>query len=170
MRITITNIDGNIDGANVMLNTILKETIGGLEESGTDVRGIKLEEISATYSVLPEGQDEYYVVSVDHDDVTEMLEVNYSLRNGVREDNEQLSLFSEGDREFVAESASRRFETVEPVFDVEELEFKEEKVFDDLTVRNYKHLDGRTVVRVFQKDSKNTPDRLIQEYSFELNE
>lgn len=169
MRITITNVNGNVDGANVMLSTIAKDTINSLEEDGSKIQGVKLEEVSATYSVLPEGQDDYYVVSVDHGDLTEMLEVNYDLEDGVREDNEQLSLFSDGDREVLSGGISQRFETVDPVFDVEELEFLEEKVVDDLIVRNYQHPDGRIVVRVFQKDNKSTPERLIQEYSFEMN-
>lgn len=162
MKITLTNIDNNYDGANIMIKQIISEVLEELKEPATE---IKLEEMSVVYSIKPEGQEDYHIVSVEHDGLEEMLEVDYNLKAGVKEDNTKLSLFTDTDRQLISDNLHKVFETVEPVIPDELLTFKDQRIVGDLVVRNFNHEDGRTVTRVFQMDSSEE-HRLIQEFSF----
>lgn len=77
------------------MEVILKETIAKLEtENDIIVEDIRIEELNATYKFKHARSDEYMIMSVEHYDLTEMFEVDFDLQVKVREDNEEVSLFT----------------------------------------------------------------------------
>lgn len=167
MKINLFNIQGDSAKVNNALSVILAEAINDLEvKDGIEIEDIKLEELNATFTFKPAGQDEYMVLSVEHDGATELMEVDYDLKNGELEDNLELSVFSGMDREIIRDASERVFETVEPVLLNSILEYQSEEIIGDMRVVRFKRLDtGQEAVRVFQRDKKSTQERLIQEYS-----
>ena len=167
MKINLFNVHGETNKANNALGVILAEAINDLEvKEGTVIEDVKLEELNATFTFKPAGQDDYMVLSVEHDGATELMEIDYDLKNSELDDNLQLSVFSGMDREIIRDASERVFETVEPVLDDSNLEYQSEEIIGDMRVVRFKRLDtGQEAVRVFQKDKKSTQERLIQEYS-----
>lgn len=167
MKINLFNIHGETNKANNALGVILAEAINDLEvKEGIVIEDIKLEELNATFTFKPAGQEDYLVLSVDHDGASELMEVDYDLKNNELDDNLQLSVFSGMDREIIRDASERVFETVEPVLLNSILEYQSEETIGDMRVVRFKRLDtGQEAVRVFQRDKKSTQDRLIQEYS-----
>ena len=167
MKINLFNIHGETSKANNALGVILAEAINDLEvKEGIVIEDIKLEELNATFTFKPAEQEEYMVLSVEHDGASELMEVDYDLKNSELDDNLQLSVFSGMDREIIRDASERVFETVEPVLDNSILEYQSEETIGDMRVVRFKRLDtGQEAVRVFQKDKKSTQERLIQEYS-----
>ncbi len=171
MKINLFNINGETNKANNALGIILAEAINDLElKDDTLIEDVRLEEINATFTFKPIGQDEYMVLSVEHDGLTELMEIDYDLENGELEDNQDLSVFSDMDREILNDTPERVFETVEPVLLNSILEYQSEETIGDMRVVRFKRLDtGQEAVRVFQRDKKSTQERLIQEYSIKNN-
>lgn len=167
MKINLFNVHGETNKANNALGIILAEAINDLEtKDGIVIEDIKLEELNATFTFKPAGQEDYMVLSVEHDGVTELMEVDYDLKNSELDDNSELSVFSGMDREIIRDASERVFETVEPVLADSNLEYQSEETIGDMRVVRFKRLDtGQEAVRVFQKDKKSTQERLIQEYS-----
>ena len=167
MKINLFNIHGETNKANNALGVILAEAINDLEvKDGIVIEDIKLEELNATFTFKPAGQEDYMVLSVEHDGASELMEVDYDLKNSELDDNLQLSVFSGMDREIIRDASERVFETVEPVLLNSILEYQSEETIGDMRVVRFKRLDtGQEAVRVFQKDKKSTQERLIQEYS-----
>ena len=171
MKINLFNIHGETNKANNALGIILAEAINDLEtKDGIVIEDIKLEELNATFTFKPAGQDDYMVLSVEHDGASELLEIDYDLKNSELDDNSELSVFSGMDREIIRDASERVFETVEPFLDDSILEYQNEEIIGDMRVVRFKRLDtGQEAVRVFQKDRKSTQERLIQEYSIKNN-
>lgn len=171
MKINLFNIQGDTAMVNNALGVILAEAINDLEvKDGIVIEDVLVEEINATFTFKPAGQDDYMVLSVDHDGVSELMEVDYDLKNREMDDNLQLSVFSGMDREIIRDASERVFETVEPVLLNSILEYQSEETIGDMRVVRFKRLDtGQEAVRVFQRDKKSTQDRLIQEYSIKNN-
>ena len=171
MKINLFNIQGDSAMVNNALCVILAEAINDLEvKDGIVIEDVLVEEINATFTFKPAGQDDYMVLSVDHDGVSELLEVDYDLKNRELDDNLQLSVFSGMDRELIRDASERVFETVEPVLLNSILEYQSEETIGDMRVVRFKRLDtGQEAVRVFQRDKKSTQERLIQEYSIKNN-
>ena len=167
MKINLFNVQGEVSKASNAIGVILAEAINDLElKDDTTIEDVQLEEINATFTFKPSGQDEYMVLSVEHDGLTELMEIDYDLKNGELEDNNEISVFSDMDREILNDASNRVFETVEPVLDDSILEYQNEEIIGDMRVVRFKRLDtGQEAVRVFQKDKKSTQERLIQEYS-----
>lgn len=167
MKINLFNIQGDSATVNNALGVILAEAINDLEvKDGIEIEDVSLEELNATFTFKPAGQDDYLVLSVEHDGATELMEVDYDLKNRELDDNLQLSVFSGMDREIIRDASERVFETVEPVLLNSILEYQSEEIIGDMRVVRFKRLDtGQEAVRVFQRDKKSTPERLIQEYS-----
>ena len=167
MKINLFNIQGDTAMVNNALGVILAEAINDLEvKDGIVIEDVLVDEINATFTFKPAGQDDYMVLSVDHDGVSELMEVDYDLKNREMDDNLQLSVFSGMDREIIRDASERVFETVEPVLLNSILEYQSEETIGDMRVVRFKRLDtGQEAVRVFQRDKKSTQDRLIQEYS-----
>lgn len=170
MKININNIEGNTTGANVMINLIIQELLEGLEDSDGKAEDIRLEEVSVTYTVKPEGEEDYFVLSTEHDEVKELLEIDYNLRAGVREDNIKVSNYSDEDKLQVLEDLGRQFETVVPKLNETELTFTDQEIIGDMVVRNFDLLGGRKATRVFQTDKRTKELRLIQEFSYKEDE
>lgn len=169
MKVSITNIDNNYDGANIMIKQIVGEVLEDLnEELGATAKDIKLEELSAVYTVKPEDSEDYHVISVEHDGTQEMLGVDYNLSAGVKDDNVEISLFSDQDKEVIYSEANKRFDTVESKLDESELEFISQRVVGDMIVREHKYGEDRLATQVFQIEDDNP--RLIQEFSHKEEE
>lgn len=166
MKINIHHIDNDIKGTNIMLQLIVAELLEELEELGEGAEDIQLEELSATFTVKPKDEEDYFILSADHDGVKELLEIDYNLRAGIREDNIESSYFSEEDKLQVMDDLGREFETVEPKLVDEELMFTDQEVIGDMVVRNFKFIDGRKATRVFQVDKGTQDLRLIQEFTY----
>ena len=167
MKINLFNINGETSKANNALGIILAEAINDLEvKDGIEIEDVKLEEINATFTFKPAGHDEHMVLSVEHDGVSELMEVDFDLKNSELDDNSEISVFSGMDREIIREASERVFETVEPVLLNSILEYQSEETIGDMRVVRFKRLDtGQEAVRVYQRDKKSTQERLIQEYS-----
>lgn len=167
MKIRLNNVNNDEKSANIMANVILMDIIDQLEGNGQHVEDVRLEEVELTFSAKIEGSTDYAIVSVQHEDVTEMLTVDYDMEDGTREDNEQMSLFSEGDRAFADVGIDADYEEIEPTFKDTELEKTKEDVYGDMLVKRYKHRgNGKTVVRVYQLKEDEPEFKLIQEVSY----
>lgn len=166
MKINIHHIDNDIQGANVMVQLIVNELLEELEDMEEGAEDIQLEELTATFTVKPKDSEDFFVLSTEHDGVKELLEIDYNLRAGIREDNIKNSYFSEEDKLQVLDDLGKEYETVEPKLNDDELMFTDQEVIGDMVVRNFEMLDGRKASRVFQMVKGSNELRLIQEFSY----
>lgn len=166
MKINIQYVEGNVEGANVMLNTIANEVLEEIKGELGNNPDIRLEELSATFTVKPEGEKDYFILSAEHDGVKEALEIDYDLRAGVQEDNIEESNYTESDKAQILTDLGGEFETVEPKLDDQIDRFVDQRIVGDMVVRNFLLKDGRKATRVLQEDKTSGGYRLIQEFSF----
>lgn len=171
MKINVFNIDGDLNKAHNAVGIIVEQAIADLSKNGDVVEDVKAEEINMTFTFKMAGQDDYMVLSVVHDNMTEMFEIDYDLGESEVSDNVQLSLFADLDREVLSGSSLTTFPTVEPVLEDDLLEFVDEERIGDMLIVRYNRLDtGQKAERIFQFDrtsdkKKEHVGRLIQEYS-----
>lgn len=164
MKLTITNVENNEKQATQQRDIIIAEAVERFAQQGAHVEDIKVEEVATTVSFKIAGSNEYYVASVEHDDLSEMLEVTLDLESMERSDNEEESRFNEEDRAIVNGEIPKYFEEIEPTFDLKEMTLRESETIKDMVIMRFDHNDGFEVARVYQ-DIPNKDMILIQEYS-----
>lgn len=169
MKITVTNVDNKEKIAKDQLEIILKEAVERYKADGIDIEDVKLEEISATFSFKPEGADDYSVGSVEHDGITELYHINFNLDDRVKEDNEELSFYTDEEREII-KGLDTHYKEIKSVFNDEDLTLRESEILGDMALLRHDHVDGYEVVQVFQKQPGRKMDLLIQEYSIKPKE